>query len=187
MIILASQSPRRQQLMKQDITSDFVVMVSDADETVDSSLTPLEAVQAIAKRKGDKIHMQNPHDLVISADTIVVIDDQIIGKPKDKKDAKRILHLLSNRTHEVITAFCLYKDDAFVEKYVSSFVTFNDLSEELIDAYIASGSPMDKAGAYGMQDNNEFKIVKSYEGAAKNIIGFPREEILEELKRGKLL
>lgn len=187
MIILASQSPRRQQLMKQDITTDFKVVISDVNEDVDPTLSPLEAVQVIAKRKGDKIHQEYPHDVVISADTIVVIDNKIIGKPVDKEDAKRILKLLSNREHEVITAYCIYKNDLFIEDYVSSFVQFNDLSEELIDSYIASGSPMDKAGAYGMQDNNDFKIVKSYKGSAKNIIGFPSEEIKEALKRGKLL
>lgn len=187
MFILASQSPRRQMLMKKDITSDFKVVVSDVDEHVDSSLSPLEAVMLIAKRKGDKIHKEYPHDVVISADTIVVIDNMIIGKPKDEEDAKRLLKLLSNREHEVLTAYCIYKDDKFYENYASSFVLFNKLNEELIDAYIASGSPMDKAGAYGMQDNDKYPIVKSYRGSYKNIIGFPSDEILEELKKEKLI
>ena len=82
----------------------------------------------IAKRKGDKIHKEYPHDVVISADTIVVIDNMIIGKPKDEEDAKRLLKLLSNREHEVLTAYCIYKDDKFYENYASSFVLFNKLN-----------------------------------------------------------
>lgn len=187
MIILASQSPRRKQLMAQDITADFRVIVSEVDEAVDKSLSPLEAVMTIAKRKGDKIHQQFPNETVVSADTIVVIDGKIIGKPVDEEDAKRILRLLSGREHEVITAYCIYTKDKFIENYVSSFVLFNELSEKLIDDYVASGSPMDKAGAYGMQDNKDFEIVKSYKGSAKNIIGFPSEEIRDELKREKLI
>ena len=187
MFILASQSPRRQRLMKEDIINDFKVVVSDVDETVDPFISPIEAVQIIAKRKGDKIHRMYPKDVVISADTIVVINNTIIGKPKDKEDAKRILHLLSDKEHEVITAYCIYHDDKFIENIVKSHVFFEKLDDKLIDDYIASGSPMDKAGAYGMQDNEKFHIVKSYRGSKKNIIGFPSDEILLDLKREKLL
>ena len=187
MFILASQSPRRKMLMKRDIISDFKVVVSDVDEEVSPSLSPLEAVRTIAKRKGDKVSQLYPHDIVISADTIVVIDNQIIGKPIDEDDAKRILHLLNNRTHEVITAYCIYANNKFIEKHVISYVTFNNLDDEFIDRYIASGSPMDKAGAYGIQEEKQFPIVKSYEGSLNNIIGFPSEDIYETLKRERLL
>lgn len=187
MIILASQSPRRKQLMGEDITHDFKVVISDADEHVVGNLSPMEYVQIVARRKGEKVHQEYPHDVVISADTIVTIDNKIIGKPVDEKDAKRILNYLSDRTHIVITAFCVFKDDLFVEKCVESEVTFNKLNEELIDRYIESGSPMDKAGAYGGQDNDKFPIIKSYKGSMKNVIGFPSEEILETLKENKLI
>ena len=86
-----------------------------------------------------------------------------------------------------LSPFCIYSEDKFIEHYVSSYVYFHDLTDQLIDEYIASGSPMDKAGAYGMQDNKDFQIVKKYEGSAKNIIGFPSEEILLDLKREKLI
>ena len=187
MIILASQSPRRKELMSEDITSSFSIVVSDVDESVDPSLSPLEAVQIIAKRKGEKVFHMYPNDTVISADTIVVIDNHIIGKPKDEEDAKRILHLLSRRMHEVITAYCIFNKDKVVENHVKSHVFFNNLDDELINEYVASGSPMDKAGAYGAQDNNDFRLIHKIEGSHKNVIGFPSEEILFDLKKEKLI
>ena len=182
MIVLASQSPRRQQLM-HSITDDFKVEVSHIDETSSLSLSPLDAVKDIAKRKGLDIAKKYPHDLVLSADTIVVIENQIIGKPVDKADAKRILNLLSNRTHHVYTAFYLIKDNKEYEDVVISEVTFNKLSEQLIDNYIKSGSPMDKAGAYGAQDNNDFKLIKKITGSWSNVIGFPVDEIKQAINK----
>ena len=182
MIILASQSPRRQQLM-HSITDDFVVEISHIDESSSLALSPLEAVKDIAKRKGLDIAKKHPHDLVLSADTIVVINNQIIGKPVDEEDAKRILNLLSNKTHLVYTAFYLIKDNKEYEEVVISEVTFNKLSEQLIDDYIKSGSPMDKAGAYGAQDNNDFKLIKEIKGSVTNVIGFPVDEIKLAIER----
>ena len=102
---------------------------------------------------------------------------QIIGKPVDKADAKRILNLLSDRTHHVYTAFYLIKENKEYEEVVISEVTFEKLSEQTIDEYIKSGSPMDKAGAYGAQDNNDFKLIKKITGSWSNVIGFPVDEI----------
>ncbi|MCR5185335.1 MAG: Maf family protein [Bacilli bacterium] len=181
MIILASQSPRRQRLM-HEITHKFLVEVSHIDESSSLDLSPIEAVKDIAKRKGFDISKNHPNDIVISADTIVVIDNKIIGKPIDEEDAKRILNLLSDRTHIVYTAFCLIKGDKLYEEVVASEVTFNKLDEKTILEYIASGSPMDKAGAYGYQDNEDYKIVKSVKGSVSNVIGFPLEEIKKALK-----
>lgn len=184
MIVLGSKSPRRQQLMHR-ITDDFIVDVSDIDESTSLNMSPIEAVQDIAKRKGLDIVKRHPGQIVISADTIVVIDNMILGKPIDEEDASRILNLLSNRTHQVITAFCLLKDDKFLEEYVTSEVMFYKLSQELIDSYIKSGSPMDKAGAYGAQDNNDFLIVKEIKGSRDNVIGFPVDEIRIALEKFK--
>lgn len=181
MIVLASQSPRRKELMHL-ITNDFIVDVSNADETISINETPLEAVLDIAKRKGEEVRIKHPHDLVISADTIVTIDGIIIGKPVDEDDAKRILELLNNRTHQVITAFCLFQDDRFFESYVISEVVFNQIDEKLIDEYIKSGSPMDKAGAYGVQDSEQFPLVKNIKGSLHNVIGFPVEEIKQAIQ-----
>lgn len=182
MMILASASPRRRELLKQ-VTNDFRIIVSDIDEERSYVLPPLEAVLDIAKRKGLKVHNEYPHDLVISADTIVVLDNKIIGKPIDKEDAKRILRKLSGRTHEVITAYCLFKEDKFIERYVSSKVVFNELSDRLIEEYVESESPLDKAGAYGAQDNDKFPIVKQVIGSTTNVIGFPIEEIKNDLEK----
>lgn len=184
MIVLASKSPRRQQLMHR-ITDDFIVDVSHIDESTSLNLSPIEAVKDIAKRKGLDIVKRHPGKIVISADTIVVIDNMILGKPIDENDASRMLNLLSDRTHQVITAFCLLKDDKFLEEYVISEVTFYKLNQELINSYIKSGSPMDKAGAYGAQDNKDFLIVKNIVGSVDNVIGFPVDEIITALDKFK--
>ena len=119
---------------------------------------------------------------MIAADTVVVINEQIIGKPKDKEDAYRMLRMLSNNTHYVYTGYAIHQKDKFVVKTTKSTVYFNELNDELIDAYIASGSPMDKAGAYGYQDNQDFALVKKINGSISNVIGFPVEDIKAVLK-----
>lgn len=182
MVILASASPRRRELMKL-ITKDFVIITSDINEESSYVLPPLEAVKDIAKRKGLKVKESHPHDLILSADTIVLLDNKIIGKPIDKEDAKRILKELSGKTHKVITAYCLTKDDKTIENHVISEVTFYKLSDELIERYIESESPLDKAGAYGVQDNKEFPIVKEVIGSVDNVIGFPVKEIKEDFEK----
>ena len=182
MIVLASASPRRRELLKR-IVDDFIVTSSDINEEQSYAYPPLEAVLDIAKRKGLNIIDKYPNDIVITADTIVVLDNQIIGKPKDKKDAKRILKLLSNNEHEVITAYCIFNKGQMIEKYVSSKVLFYELSDDLIDRYIATGSPLDKAGAYGVQDNDKYPIVKAIIGSVDNVIGFPVEEIQKDLEK----
>ena len=181
MIILASKSPRRRELMKQ-ITPLFDVFDSDIDEDKYRSLPPIEACKAISYHKALVAKEKFMDDTIVSADTIVVLDNEIINKPKNKRDAYDILKKLSNKTHEVITAFTIMKGDLDVTDIVISKVVFNDLSDELINDYIASGSPLDKAGAYGIQDNEKFPIVKSYEGSYDNIVGFPVKEIKETLE-----
>ena len=176
MVILASASPRRRELLKT-ITSDFTIITADIDEDKSYVLSPLDAVRDIAKRKGEKIHAEHYDDLVISADTIVVHKGKIIGKPVDVNDAKRILKELSNDVHEVITAYCLFKGNKFIEKHVISKVIFRPLDDLLIEEYVKSGSPLDKAGAYGVQDNDKFPIIEKVIGSVNNVIGFPIEEI----------
>lgn len=182
--ILASKSPRRKELMKH-ISSSFSIKTKEIDEEISYSLSPIEAVKDISYRKGVEVAKENRNSIVISADTIVVINNQIIGKPKDKKDAKRILELLSNKTHQVITGYSLFYKDKSLTNTVITNVTFNKLSELLINEYIESGSPLDKAGAYGIQDNKKFPIVKEISGSYLNVIGFPVDEIKIDL--GKLI
>ena len=187
MIILASKSPRRQKLMYEDITHDFVIKTYEIDEEASYKFPPIKAVEDIALRKCKEAMKFNPQDTILSADTIVLLNNVIIGKPKDEKDAFNILRKLSGKTHEVITAYCIHTKDKYVLRHVITKVTFYELSDELISSYIASGSPMDKAGAYGYQDNNDFKLVNKVVGSIKNVIGFPSDEIYSDFKKLGLL
>lgn len=179
MVILASASPRRRELMKR-ITPSFEVATADINEETSYNLPPLQAVLDIAKRKCLKVKDNYPNDIVITADTIVVLDNEIIHKPKDSEDAKNILRKLSNKTHQVITAYCINYKSKFIESYVTSDVVFNKLNEKLIEDYVATGSPLDKAGAYGVQDGDKYPIVKEVIGSLDNVIGFPVEEIQKD-------
>lgn len=184
MVILASASPRRKKLMK-DLFPSFNIIVPEIDESLSFKKFQdvKDIVKDIATRKCQKISADHPHDLVIAADTVVVIDNEIIGKPKDEKDAYRMLKKLSNNTHYVYTGYAINQEDRMVVGIVKSEVMFNELSDELINAYIATGSPLDKAGAYGYQDNQDFLLVKKIIGSKHNVIGFPTEEIFEDIKR----
>ena len=163
------------------ITSDFKIDPADIDETSSYKYSPLEATRDISYRKGEVIAKKYPDDIVISADTIVVIDNKIIGKPIDAEDAIRMLKLLSNKTHEVITAYSIFYKDISLTHDVHSYVTFNMLDEKMIYEYVKSKSPLDKAGAYGLQDNEKYHIIKEVKGSLNNVIGFPVEEIKRDL------
>lgn len=146
-----------------------------------------DIVKDISLRKCLEVAKDHQDDLVIAADTVVVLGNEIIGKPKDKDDAFKILRELSGKEHHVFTGYALKQGDKLVQGIAISSVFFNELSDELINAYIATGSPMDKAGAYGLQDNDKkFPLVKKTSGSANNIIGFPTEQILIDLKNFNL-
>jgi len=183
MIILASASPRRKELMRKEISSSFVVVVPHIDESLSfKNFTDVkDIVKDISLRKCLEVAKDHQDDLVIAADTVVAIGNEIIGKPKDKEDAFKILKELSGKEHYVYTGYALKQNDKLVQGIVKSTVYFNELSDELINAYIASGSPLDKAGAYGVQDNDKFPIVKKISGSMNNIIGFPTDEIKQDL------
>ena len=183
MFVLGSSSPRRKLLMGEDITHSFIIDVSNIDESTSLFYKPLKAVKEIAKRKGKDVSKRHPNDIVITADTIVVINKQIITKPKDENDAYKMLKLLSNKTHKVITAYFIHTKEKEILNYDISYVKFNKLSEETILEYIKSKSPLDKAGAYGYQDNEKFHIIKYIKGSIKNVIGFPTEKIIEDLHK----
>ena len=169
------------------IVSDFIILPADIDEKACYTDSPLLTTRTISFKKGEVIAKKHPNDVVISADTIVVIDNKIIGKPVDESDAIRMLKLLNDRTHEVITAYSIFYKDINITHDVHSFVTFNKLSDQLINDYVLSKSPLDKAGAYGVQDNEKYHIIKSVKGSLNNVIGFPVEEIITDLKELKLL
>ena len=169
-IILASASPRRKELLSR-IVKDFEIIPAKGKESTDLTAPPEQIAQNLAKAKCDEVFLSHG-GLVIGCDTIVVHDKRVLGKPKDGNDAYSTLKSLSGKTHCVITGVCVrYKDKISID-CESTQVTFNELSERFIKDYIKSGSPMDKAGSYGIQDGG---VVKSYEGSFTNVVGMPVE------------
>ena len=183
MIILASNSPRRKELMEKYVTSSFLIEPSQIDESIYQDKDPIKTVEQTAKAKGEYIFHKHPDDLVISADTIVVINNHILGKPKDRNDAIKMLMMMKGKRHEVITSYYIVNKDKSILRSVISFVTLKDVEESIIEKYLDEFPPLDKAGSYGIQDEY-FKnnILESYEGSLTNIIGLPIEKITEDLR-----
>ena len=171
MIILASKSPRRRQLLSM-MGLDFTVQTADIDETMDPSQTPAHEVAAVSARKAAKIAAMHPDDVIVSADTIVVIDGKILGKPKDEQDAARMLRLLSGRTHTVYTGLTVHADGESKTQVVGTDVTFRELTDAEIAAYIKTKEPMDKAGAYGIQGYGSM-FVSHLDGDYFCVMGLP--------------
>ena len=179
MIILASKSPRRRQLLSM-MGLDFIVQTADIDETMDKSQTPAHEVAAVSARKAAKIAAMHPDDVIVSADTIVVIDGKILGKPKDEQDAARMLRMLSGRTHTVYTGLTVHADGESKTQVVGTDVTFRELTDAEIAAYIKTKEPMDKAGAYGIQEKGAM-FVKRINGDFYNVVGLPVARLAREL------
>jgi septum formation protein len=179
-IILASRSPRRIELLQQ-ITPDFQVIPSSVEEIMQPDRTPEENAIALAQAKAEEVARQHAGHLVIGADTIVVLDGEIIGKPEDKEDAHRILKRLSGREHQVITGVAVINSRP-VQAATISRVTIKSLSDETIETYIATGEPMDKAGAYAIQGKGA-SLVESYSGSFSNIVGLPMETLKVLLRK----
>ena len=171
MLILASQSPRRRELLTM-LGVDFTVITADIDETMDPALLPEQEVARVCAAKAAAVGTSHPDDLILAADTIVVLDNRVLGKPHSPEEAAQMLRALSGRTHRVMTGFCLYRNGQADTHVEITAVTFRTLSEEEIQAYIATGSPMDKAGAYGIQEQAGI-FVRSVEGDYYNVIGLP--------------
>lgn len=171
-VILASASPRRRELLSL-IFREFRVIPSEFDEAlVPSDLAPLEHVLYSAVMKARDVAANFPDSIVIGADTIVVIDEAILGKPRDTADAARMLGLLSGRTHSVYTGAALVHGNVEHAGVECTEVTFRELSEEVISRYVASGEPMDKAGAYAIQGKGSV-LIKSISGCYPNVVGLP--------------
>ena len=173
-IILASQSPRRIQLLGE-ITDEFQVIPSEVEEVFSGDRTPGDNAVAIAREKAQWVADRNPGHCVLGADTIVVLNDEIIGKPEDEEQAYKILKRLSGKIHRVITGVALVGDDVLKEACIST-VSIKPLTNREIYSYIQSGEPMDKAGAYAIQGKGAF-MVKAYEGSFSNIVGLPLETV----------
>ena len=169
-IILASQSPRRKELMGL-LKVPFIIRVADIDETMDPGKAPYDEVARVSRLKAQAV----PHetgDIVIAADTIVVCDDQVLGKPRDEQDAFRMLRLLSGRSHQVMTGLTVLQGGKSVSCTEVTGVCFRDLQDKEIDDYIATGEPMDKAGSYGIQGGATI-FVERLEGDYYNVMGLP--------------
>ncbi len=179
-IILASGSPRRKMILEKTGLK-FSVDVSDFNEDALEFSSPREMVEKLSLEKAKIVAKRNPKALIIAADTTVFLNNEIIGKPKSKADAFRILKLLSGNKHQVITGFTIIKGKKIITKHVISDVVFKNISDEQINAYIATGEPMDKAGGYGIQDNAGV-FVDRVIGDYNNIVGFPLSAILDTLK-----
>jgi septum formation protein len=179
-IILASQSPRRKELLKL-AEIDFDVIVSDTDETFPEGLTYEETAIFIAKQKAFAVAATNKERTILAADTIVVCNNKILGKPKDRDDAISILTMLANNTQQVITAVCLlHKNDEYCFADVTT-VTFHPLTTEQIIYYVDTYKPYDKAGAYAIQEWIGAIGIKKIDGDFYNVMGLPVSRVVQLL------
>lgn len=183
-MILASGSPRRGEILSM-LGYDYIRDVADCDENTDG-LTAREAVGVLAERKAAAVAGRHPGEWVLGSDTLVTLDGRPIGKPADPDDAKRMLRALSGRTHTVYTGVCLMRDgesEVFIEE---ARVTFYPLSQEQIERYVATGEPLDKAGAYGIQGKGA-ALVEKIEGDFFTVMGLPAGALAQRLARRQIL
>ena len=181
-LILASNSPRRREILAQ-IVKEFQTVPSLFEERT-RGLSACDTALFFAREKAREVRSRYPHAAVLGADTVVALDGEIFGKPKNATYAAEMLRKLSGKTHSVFTAVCLITDEE-EEFFTESRVTFHTLTEEQIGAYVASGLPLDKAGAYGIQDG--YALVEKCEGSYTGVVGLPAEETAALLKRRRLI
>ena len=182
MIILASGSPRRKELLKL-ITDDFKIVVSDADESVGEDVLPSELTEILSIRKAEAVvNLVNDDDVIISADTVVALDNRILGKPKDRQDAFNMLKMLSGKTHNVITGVTVLKGDKRETFSVCTEVTFYALTDDEINCYLNNDEYKDKAGSYGIQGFGGL-FVEKINGDYNNVVGLPVGRIYQEIKK----
>jgi len=183
-LILASQSPRRRELLEQ-IGVSFTVQVSPARETTEEELPPKDRARAYAAIKAKPVAEAHPSSLVLAADTIVVHGDTVLEKPESTYEARQMLYTLSDTTHSVYTALCLHHASSDRVQTVGSEtrVEFAALDDAEIEAYVDSGSPMDKAGGYGIQDHTGPLLVDQLEGDYYTVVGLPLRLLYVTLRR----
>ena len=180
-IILASSSPRRKELL-ETAGVEFEIHVKEVDESVPEGTAPADAAVMTATKKAQAVAGSFRDSVVIGADTIVVCDNRILGKPQSKENAAAMLRMLSGREHEVITGVCLIKNEAMRSFAKISKVKFYNLTDEEIDKYVSTGESMDKAGAYGIQGLG-CTLVESIEGDYFNIVGLPVASVVREINK----
>ena len=183
-VVLASNSPRRKELLSGLGIDYEVKTLPDIDESFPGGLSEVETATYIARAKADVYrNIMQPDELIITADTIVWLDGEVMGKPVDDEDARRMLRALSGKTHQVITGVCLMTIDSQKAFATVTDVTFCHLSEEEIDYYVERYRPMDKAGSYGIQEWIGFVGVESISGSYFNVMGLPIQCLYTELKK----
>ena len=172
-IILASQSPRRRELLGRMGIENFLVRPAQGEELFDPTLTPAQLVESLSRQKAEEISAgAGPEDLIIAADTVVSIDGRVLGKPRDREDAAAMLAALSGREHTVYTGVTVRRGGETVTEHEATAVRFRPLTEGEIADYVATGEPMDKAGAYGIQDYGAL-LVEGISGDYFNVVGLP--------------
>lgn len=180
MLLLASSSPRRNELLKM-AGYEFTVAPSDVNEDYVRGTPPMQIVEQLATRKAKAVAKDHPIDAVLAADTLVVLKGRILGKPKDEAEAKAMLKLLAGNVHQVYTGYCIICGSKMVCGHECTSVEFYTLREDEIDAYVATGEPLDKAGAYGIQGRGAL-LVKRIDGDFYNVMGLPVGKINRILK-----
>jgi septum formation protein len=180
-LILASKSPRRQELLKlMDI--DFRVVLKEVDESYPDGLAPAEIALYIAQKKAEAFDEDINDEVVLTADTIVCIDGEILGKPDDAEHAIAMLHKLSGKVHQVYTGVCLLYKGRYNKFYDMSEVFFRKLTDEEIRSYVAEYQPFDKAGSYGIQQRIGLIGIERINGSYTNVVGLPTEKVYQQLK-----
>ncbi|MGJ8633742.1 MAG: Maf family protein [Luteolibacter sp.] len=181
-IILASGSPRRKELLEKT-GIEFQVKVSPAEEIHDSTLGMAGLCETNARLKAEAVAKENPEAAVIGSDTLVFVDDMALGKPKDMEEARGMIRRLSGRSHKVCTGVCIAGPaEKVLTFHQATEVVFKKLNEETITSYLEKTQPLDKAGAYGIQDHGEM-IVEGIVGDFDNVMGLPVKRLLEELEQ----
>lgn len=182
-LVLASRSPRRRQLLER-LRIPFSVHPSETDEVIPPGTPPADAVRLLARQKAEAVAPSFPGALTLGADTVVVLDDEVLGKPADADEAAAMLARLSGRTHTVFTGIALVHGAVprVAEAYESTEVTFAPLRPTEIDAYVRTGSPLDKAGGYGIQDDAGALLVEGVRGDYYNVVGLPLHRLYRTLR-----
>ncbi|MGE5041771.1 MAG: Maf family protein [Candidatus Levyibacteriota bacterium] len=179
-IILASASPRRKQILTQ-VGIPFEVKVSNVDENIPEE-NPQKLAEKLSRLKAEDVARKNPDSIILAADTVVVFDGGILGKPGNATEAMHMLKALSGKRHEVITAFTIMHGSKTITKSEQSSVWFRELTAKEIEAYVVTGEPLDKAGGYGVQEKGAV-FIRRIEGDYYNVVGLPICAVVQELEK----
>lgn len=171
-IILASQSPRRRELLERMGISNFAIIPAQGEERADPALSPAQLVEELSRHKAAEVAASHPGALIVAADTVVAIGGQVLGKPHTPQEAAEMLSLLSGREHHVYTGVTVRRGTQVVTEHEDTAVCFRTLTPEEIEAYVRTGEPMDKAGSYGIQGRG-CVLVQGIRGDYYNVVGLP--------------